>query len=905
MLDHASLANAPRRRSVPALWCVLVVALGPVAAHAQPETPTGVRAAAGDEEARLEWDNPQNPAIVRYEFRFGAGAVPAFNAWAAVPASDAQTVMHTVSGLVNGTRYAFEVRAAAQDAAGPAARAWTTLAVSPKSAVAVPDAKLRDNIRDALGLTGAAITQGDLAKLTGLLGPQQGVADLAGLEYAVNLDHLVLSGNEISDLSPLSGLHSLSLLDLRDNDISALSPLSALTSLAALYLADNDISDLSPLSRLTSLAALYLENNRISDIAALSSLTSLAELVLSGNDITDVSALSALTSLSELDLWGNGIADVSGLSGLTSLRSLNLSGNNISDVSPLAALASLDALYLSGNVVADIAALKTLTALSALDLSDNAVSDASTLTALTSLWVLDLSANAISDVSALSGLAALAELNLADNAISDASALSGLASLANLNLSSNSLTDVSALSGLAALQTLDLSRNAISSVSGLSGFATLRVLYLSGNDIADASGLSELTKLAVLDLSGNDLAEAPDLSRLRALSVLHLSNNQLADISALSGLESLSMLRLDGNAITKVSALRGLTLASLNLRDNAVADISPLAETEFLRAGGSEGYLDLRGNPLRPGEEEQVQALRKRIVVVFDDGGHRVPLFPSARSSTAGSAAQGFVRVINHSAEAGAISIEAVDESGERQGPMSLAIDAGQALHFNAEDLERGNAAKGLGGIGEGVGDWRLVVRSELDIEVLGYRAHARRFRHQPARPDGGGLRNEPRANLQPGQQSAPGESASAGQPDRRGGIRRDLVYRRQRQCAGWHDRRQGETNAGLGGGSAGIWRGHRKLRRHRRRHRQVAANRGCARRARDEPSTEPNGALGEHLRRYCGFLLGYARPGGRRTLPRAVVPSGVERHPRLPALGQPLVLAHDRDASRFRCRWR
>ena len=100
-------------------------------------------------------------------------------------------------------------------------------------------------------------------------------------------------------------------------------------------------------------------------------------------------------------------------------------------------------------------------------------------------------------------------------------------------------------------------------------------------------------------------------------------------------------------------------------------------------------------------------------------GVHFVPFMPDA-SDTLGR--QGFVRVINHSTEPGDVRIDAVDDEGQSHGPVMLAIDAGEAVHFNSDDLESGNAAKGLpDGVGSGSGDWRLQLSSELDIEVLSY----------------------------------------------------------------------------------------------------------------------------------------------------------------------------------------
>ena len=269
-----------------------------------------------------------------------------------------------------------------------------------------------------------------------------------------------------------------------------------------------------------------------------------------------------------------------------------------------------------------------------------------------------------------------------------------------LELASGAPITQGELAKLGDIEELSASRCSISVLTGLEFATNLKRLDLSGNEISNISPLSKLTSLTGLDLSDNELSDVSPLSNLTQLGELDLSGNELSDISALGALDS---------------------LMKLYLNRNAVGDISPLVDSG-LSSGERHGYAtyaDLRNNPLGDAQADHVEALREAgAVVVWDDGGHRVPLF---LSSSSGFSPQGFVRVINHSAEAGSVSIEAVDETGERRDPVSLAIGAGQVLHFNAEDLERGSAAKGLRGIGEADGDWRLILRSELDIEVLGY----------------------------------------------------------------------------------------------------------------------------------------------------------------------------------------
>ena len=92
-------------------------------------------------------------------------------------------------------------------------------------------------------------------------------------------------------------------------------------------------------------------------------------------------------------------------------------------------------------------------------------------------------------------------------------------------------------------------------------------------------------------------------------------------------------------------------------------------------------------------EPEQIQAL---------------PFIPSASDTLH---REGFMRVINHSSDAGEVRIDAIDDDREPYGPIVLSIGGGEAVHFNSDDLEDGNAEKGLSnGVGPGEGDWRLTL---------------------------------------------------------------------------------------------------------------------------------------------------------------------------------------------------
>ena len=94
-----------------------------------------------------------------------------------------------------------------------------------------------------------------------------------------------------------------------------------------------------------------------------------------------------------------------------------------------------------------------------------------------------------------------------------------------------------------------------------------------------------------------------------------------------------------------------------------------------------------------------------------------MPLFAAADQN----GRQGFVRIANRRAADALVRIEAYDETDFDYDPITL-IAAGSAAHFNSDDLELGNDARGLsGGVGPGQGDWRLKLTSDASLDVPAY----------------------------------------------------------------------------------------------------------------------------------------------------------------------------------------
>lgn len=109
-----------------------------------------------------------------------------------------------------------------------------------------------------------------------------------------------------------------------------------------------------------------------------------------------------------------------------------------------------------------------------------------------------------------------------------------------------------------------------------------------------------------------------------------------------------------------------------------------------------------------------------RSVVPDADGIWHAHLFPEANDT---NGRQGVVRVVNRSTESGAVLILPSDDTDTQYEALRLSLDAGEAVHVNADDLELGNADKGLtGSSGAGTGVWRLALSSAtIDIEVNTY----------------------------------------------------------------------------------------------------------------------------------------------------------------------------------------
>ena len=167
--------------------------------------------------------------------------------------------------------------------------------------VFIPDAALHRAIVVVLGLEPEApVNRRAMATLRALDLRGAGVADLSGLEHAVNLTGLDLSGNPVSDLSPLQPLANLRVLELGGVEAEPRS-LTGLTGLRRLSLRDNGLSEVWALSELAELQLLDLSGNPVVDLRPLSDMHRLERLRLDDREV-DLSPLDGLESLIEVEL---------------------------------------------------------------------------------------------------------------------------------------------------------------------------------------------------------------------------------------------------------------------------------------------------------------------------------------------------------------------------------------------------------------------------------------------------------------------------------------------------------------------------------------------------------------------------------------------------------------------------
>ena len=270
----------------------------------------------------------------------------------------------------------------------------------------------------------------------------------------------------------------------------------------------------------------------------------------------------------------------------------------------------------------------------------------------------------------------------------------------------------------------------------------LRRLRLNDNELTTlpVGVFDGLNGIYELSLERNRLTTLPPgvFDGLRVLEGLRLNDNELTSlpVGVFDGLAKLGELWMHRNELTTlpVGVFDGLfSLHELRLERNLLTTLPPgvfdgLTRLQRLTLNGNHLVGLLRDDPL-------FAAFSSRVDIQLHDqttadGRTRtdaaVPLMLSA--STSGR--QGFVRIVNEGDESGIVRVFAVDDGGNAMEPFQLELGARQVVQFNSNDLENGNANKGIeNGVGNPVqGDWRLDVETSLPVRVMAFVRHADGF---------------------------------------------------------------------------------------------------------------------------------------------------------------------------------
>ncbi|WP_025705715.1 stalk domain-containing protein [Paenibacillus graminis] len=193
----------------------------------------------------------------------------------------------------------------------------------------ISDKNLEQAIRIELKKPTGLITKEDLQTMTSLYpdDPEQKIISLSGLEYAVNLESLMLPGLDITNIEPLKNLHKVTFLALSGNQITQIEPLQELSQLEKLVIDSNNIEKLDALAELTNLTDLLIGDNQLKDLSPIQSLVKLKWLDISDNQIQSLEPLRDHPELEHLYFVNNQVQDISVLTSLPKLKEVSLSNN--------------------------------------------------------------------------------------------------------------------------------------------------------------------------------------------------------------------------------------------------------------------------------------------------------------------------------------------------------------------------------------------------------------------------------------------------------------------------------------------------------------------------------------------------------------------------------------------------
>ncbi|MGL9923223.1 MucBP domain-containing protein [Enterococcus sp. DIV1758] len=197
----------------------------------------------------------------------------------------------------------------------------------------MPDPTLQSVVAKSLGIDVSEITKEQMNKLQTLYiyAADSAIADLKGLEFAMNLSSFYMSGqNQITDFSVLKSLNKLAYVYLMGANVTDDNVPNFGDNVTRLNLSSASVTDavFSKIVNMKGLESLSFESNmNITTIAPLSALPNLTELRIQTCGVTDFTVINDFPKLSSLAAYGQNTGRNDAVTSL-SAKELNYDPNN-------------------------------------------------------------------------------------------------------------------------------------------------------------------------------------------------------------------------------------------------------------------------------------------------------------------------------------------------------------------------------------------------------------------------------------------------------------------------------------------------------------------------------------------------------------------------------------------------
>ncbi|EKB7628938.1 MucBP domain-containing protein [Enterococcus faecalis] len=197
----------------------------------------------------------------------------------------------------------------------------------------MPDPTLQSVVAKSLGIEVSEITKEQMNKLQTLYiyAADSAIADLKGLEFAMNLSSFYMSGqNQITDFSVLKSLNNLAYVYLMGANVTDDNVPNFGDNVTRLNLSSASVTDavFSKIVNMKGLESLSFESNmNITTIAPLTALPNLTELRIQTCGVTDFTVINDFPKLSSLAAYGQNTGRNAAVTSL-SAKELNYDPNN-------------------------------------------------------------------------------------------------------------------------------------------------------------------------------------------------------------------------------------------------------------------------------------------------------------------------------------------------------------------------------------------------------------------------------------------------------------------------------------------------------------------------------------------------------------------------------------------------